>query len=97
MFRLKVHRDGKETLIAAADADIVGQTFRGNGLKITVHEAFYSDLEVDERRLVDELRGCTVANLVGEGVVEVAIRHGFVDPDNVLRIGGVPHAQLATL
>lgn len=97
MFRLKVHRSGKEVLVAASDADLVGRTFRENGLKITVHPSFYSDVDADEERLLAALRTCTVANLVGENVVRFAIENGFVDKLSVLRIEGVPHAQLAVM
>ncbi|MHB8586181.1 MAG: DUF424 domain-containing protein [Thermoplasmatota archaeon] len=97
MFRVKVHHHGKETLVAASDAELVGQTFREGKLKIAVVEAFYGTSEADEKTLLASLRACTVANLVGPRAVEVAIRHGFVDPACVLKIGGVPHAQVATL
>ena len=40
---------------------------------------------------------CTVANLVGEKVIEVAIQGGYIDRGNVLMIEGVPHAQLAKM
>ena len=37
------------------------------------------------------------ANLVGKKTIEVAIKHGFVDPACVLLIGEVPHAQMARM
>nr|WP_269082561.1 DUF424 family protein [Acidiplasma aeolicum] len=38
-----------------------------------------------------------MANLVGERVVSAAINANYIDPENVIRINGVPHAQLAKI
>jgi hypothetical protein len=51
----------------------------------------------DEEVLVNRLSICTIANLVGERAVAVAIREGYVDDERILRIAGVPHAQLAKM
>lgn len=98
-FRLRVYRQGRETLVAAADPELVGKTFRDGKLKLEVKEGFYGgvDSEADERQVLQELRACTIANLVGERVVFLAVRHGFVEPENILLIGGVMHAQIAVL
>ena len=97
MIFLKIYSHGGETLVAACDADILGKTFKGKGLRITVSEGFYKGEDGDEELLVNRLQLATVANLVGKRTLEIAIRHGFVDPDCVLDIGGVPHAQMARM
>jgi hypothetical protein len=47
--------------------------------------------------LVNRLEMATIANLVGERTIEIAVRRGFVDPGCVIDIGGVPHAQMARM
>lgn len=95
--RCKVHRSGRETLVAACDTTLVGKTLQEGRLALFVSEAFYGTDVVDESTLVAQLSACTIANLVGETAVAVAIRHGFVDANAVLVIAGIPHAQMATL
>lgn len=97
MISVKVYTQGPEVLVAACDSDILGQTFRSESLKIHVSEGFYKGDTGDEDMLVSRLQMCTIANLVGKKTLEIAIRHGFVDPKCVLDIGGVPHAQMARL
>ncbi|OGD45848.1 hypothetical protein A3K69_07500 [Candidatus Bathyarchaeota archaeon RBG_16_57_9] len=97
MICLRVYSRGGETLLAACDKDVLGKTFKGKGLKITVSEGFYRGEDADEETLVNRLQLATVANLVGERTLEIAIRHGFVDSDCVMDIGGVPHAQMARM
>lgn len=97
MISVKVYRQGRETLVAACDAEIIGKTFRSKDLKITVSEGFYKGDSGDEEMLVNRLEMATVANLVGRKTIEVAVKHGFVDPACVLMIGEVPHAQMARM
>jgi len=97
MICIKVHRQGTETVVAACDSDIVGKTFRSKGLKIQVSEGFYKGDAGDENMLVSRLEMATIANLVGVKTLEIAIKHGYVDPTSVLIIGGVPHAQMARM
>lgn len=97
MISVKLYRKGPEVLVAACDSDILGKTFRGEGLKIHVSEGFYKGDVGDEEMLVNRLEMATIANLVGKKTLEIAVRRGFVDPSCVLLIGGVPHAQMARM
>ena len=97
MICIKVHTKGPEVLVAACDADIVGKTYRSEGLKLHVSESFYNGESGDEDVLVNRLEMATIANLVGQRTLEIAIRHGFVNPKCVIEIGGVPHAQMARM
>ncbi len=97
MMVVKMHRRGGELLVAAADDDLLGRTFKSDGLTITVSESFYKGERCDEEGLVNRLRMATMANLVGEQVVALAIKHGLIDLESVLRIGGVPHAQMVRM
>jgi hypothetical protein len=39
----------------------------------------------------------TIVNMVGKICVEKAIAEGYVHPDAVLKIEGIPHAQIVKL
>lgn len=93
-FRMRVHRQGREVLVAVSDAGLVGREFREGNMRLHVGEAFYGSDGADAAEVVRQLALCTIANLVGVDTVTLAIRNGFVHPDNVLDIDGVPHAQL---
>ena len=94
MISIKVHTQGRERLVAACDSDIVGKTFRSDGLVLQVSESFYHGDDMDEEALVNWLKLATVANLSGKRTVDIAIENGFVDRACVITIGGVPHAQM---
>lgn len=94
---VRIHTHGDERIVAACDEDIIGMTFRGDGTRITVHEAFYRGESMDEEAFVERLRMATIINLVGDGVIGIAIREGLVSPESVMEIGGVRHAQAVLL
>ncbi|HKJ96689.1 MAG TPA: DUF424 family protein [Thermoplasmataceae archaeon] len=86
-----------ETLLAAADSNLLGRELREGILHLKVIREFYGDVIVSRDTFISSLRMCTIANLVGEKVVKIAIMEGFVDEENIIYIEGVPHAQFATL
>jgi len=97
MICIKIHTKGTERLLAACDADIVGKTFSSGKLRIEVAGSFYKEDVVEDEVLLNWLRLATIANLVGERTVGIAVDNGFVDKDNIIMIGCVPHAQMARM
>src|SRR5256885_16751712 len=91
--RMKVYHQGKETLVAAADADLIGKTFREGKFKIEVGKFYEGDV-VTEERFVSELRFATIGNFVGKETIDAAKEAGFVGDGGDLRVNGVAHAQL---
>lgn len=94
--RMRVYTQGKETLVAAADTDLIGRTFREGKFKIEVGK-FYEGEVVSEEFFLDHLRLATIGNFVGRETIEAAKRGGYVSDDGILWIDGVPHAQYAVM
>ncbi len=94
--RMKVYHQGKETLVAAADADLIGKTFREGKFKIEVGKFYEGDV-VSEAMFVSHLGLATIGNFVGHETVDAAKRAGFVSDEGILWIDGVPHAQFVMM
>jgi hypothetical protein len=90
--RMKVYTQGKETLLAAADEDLLGKTFREGKFKIEVGK-FYEGDRVTPEGLLNHLKLATIGNFVGRETIEAAKQGGYVSDEGILWIGGVPHAQ----
>ena len=97
MIRLKRHSCGHELLVAACDEGLLGKTFEEGELRLEVSERFYGGEKVEARMLVEVLALATIGNLVGEETVEAASGAGLVDPECVIRVQGVPHAQMVRM
>ncbi len=94
MIYTKIHSNRDEIILAACDEDVLGKTFKGNGMRITVSEGFYNGELIPDEIFVERMKTATVMNLVGERTVSLAIEEGYVNKDNVLMIGETKHAQV---
>ncbi len=83
--------------MAACDADLLGKTFREGELRLHVKPSFYDGMSVTRDQLVAHLRLATVGNLVGEETVQSALEAGLIEEAGIIRIDGVPHAQLVVV
>ena len=92
-FYFKVHRHPDEVLISICDEEILGQTFRGEKSRITVTEEFYGGDLVEEGFVLNNIGSFTILNIVGNRIVELALREGLISGARILTIGEVKHAQ----
>jgi len=91
---IKIYETEVSVLVAVCDRDLVGKTYRDSGLKLEVTEEFFKGELVDVARVQTALLQSTTANIVGEQSVAAAISCGAIEPECVIIIGGVPHAQM---
>lgn len=86
-----------DMLLAACDDQLLGKTLKENDLCLEISEEFYGTSQVTQEQLDEFMDSCTIANLVGEQVVALAIEKTLIRKENTLRIAGVPHAQFARM
>ncbi len=96
MLELNIRRIGEEILVTVCDKELLGKEFREGELKLKVSESFYKGRSANVSDCLKAMREATIGNLVGS-IVEEAIKAGFVDPRNVLKIQGVAHAQFVRI
>lgn len=91
---VKSIRQGRETVVAVCDEEILGKTLTGGKVRFTVYEGFYKGAlgEVDEA--ISAMRHATICNLVGKTIVKAAIDCKMVHKRAVIYFGDIPHAQI---
>ena len=94
---VRIHFHNDDVILAACDDDILGMTFRGDGMKITVSESFYKGETLGKEAFVERMKSVSVMNLVGNEVVAIAVEEGYVSPGSIVEIGGVKHAQVVMM
>jgi hypothetical protein len=97
MIWMKVYDTQGEVLLAACDDELLGKSFEEGELQLMVSEKFYGGEKVSQELFIRQLKCATIANLVGEVVVRIASELGMVDENGIIRIEGVPHAQIAKM
>ncbi|MEM1582310.1 MAG: DUF424 family protein [Candidatus Bathyarchaeia archaeon] len=91
---VKITKWGRHTLLAICDTDILGKTFRKNGIVFEVKEEFYNGYKADIEEALSLIERSTIVNLCGRNVVERAVERGYVHPEAIFEICGVLHAQI---
>ena len=92
---MKIH-EAYRTIVAVADAEIIGQTFEEGIKQIQVRESFFKgDLKTREE-LITILRNLNYEdatfNIVGEKSIATAIEAGIINGGGIMKIGSVPIA-----
>lgn len=85
---------GNSTLLATCDAELLGKTLKEGKITFHVHEKFYKGSKVTLEEAVELIKQSSIVNMIGQKIVKKAIEHGFVHPEAVLTIDGIPHAQI---
>jgi hypothetical protein len=94
---LKVFKDSERTLVAVCDTGVLGETFREGKLKLEVKADFYRGVLASIPEALQAIDSADIANLVGNQIVQAAVREGFVNSSAIVRIGGISHVQIVRL
>jgi hypothetical protein len=87
----------EEYIVALCDKELIGKKFKDGNLRLFVNPRFYKGKGVTREKAIDELRKATIANIVGEKAVNLAIEAGLIKKENVIKIKNIPHAQFVTI
>ncbi len=94
---VKLKKVNRNVLLAICDCEILGKTLREGKIVFHVKDEFYNGGRVTLEEAIDMIENSTIVNMVGKKCVEKAIEKGYVHPEAVLNIEGVPHAQIVKL
>ena len=94
---LNVRKVGQNVVLAVCDCELLGRTLKEGKIVFRVREEFYNGRKATLDEAVGLINNSTIVNLVGKACVETAIAKGYVHPEAVLKIEGIPHAQIVKL
>ena len=93
----KLRKWGKCVLLATCDVELLGKILREGKIVFKVGEEFYKGPKMPVEEALELMKESTIVNMVGHNIVKKAIENGLVHPEAVLKIGGVPHAQIVKI
>ena len=91
---VNLQKVGGNVLLAVCDCELLGRTLREGKIVFRIKEEFYNGRKATVDEAMGMIDNSTIVNLVGKTCVEKAIAKGYVHPEAVLEIEGVPHAQI---
>lgn len=84
-------------LLAVCDCELLGRTLHDGKIVFQIKNEFYKGRKASVDEAVGLINNSTIVNLVGKKCVDKAIVEGYVHPEAVLKIEGIPHAQIVKL
>ena len=94
---MNLKKVGRNVLLAVCDCELLGRTLREGKIVFHVKDEFYNGRRASVEEAMGMIDNSTIVNLVGKCCVEKAISRGYVHPEAVLKIEGIPHAQIVKL
>jgi hypothetical protein len=82
---LKIHKSGSGIIVAVCDKDVLGKKLKHGNVNVVISEGFYKGDIASQEQVIEALANAKTANLFGDGAV---------DPECVVVIDGVQHAQI---
>lgn len=79
-------------VLAACDADLLGQTICDGNIAINISEQFYGGEACDEAKMRELLKSHTNINLIGKEITAFAKENGILECAK--KIKGIPYALI---
>jgi hypothetical protein len=89
--------DNKNVVLAICDVELLGKTLCEGKITFKIRDEFYNGGKVNIDEAMGMIKNANIVNIVGKCCVEQAIKEGYVHPDAVLTIEGIPHTQIMKL
>lgn len=90
-------KDHGEGVVSVCDTNLLGKTLEDGDILLKVSETFYKGTEMSARESEKFMLNARHLNLLGTEAIGVAVKLELVEEENVMRIAGVPHAQVYTV
>ena len=97
MFFCKTYEDEKDFLVAICDKNLLGEELPFKEIIFKVEESFYGNKLHNENQIKNIMRKATVINAVGNNIVDLLLKEGFIEENKIIKIGDTLHAQMAKI
>ncbi len=94
---MKKYNAEEKMIVAVCDKDIIGKKFREGELVLKLEESFYKGEEKCREEVIEALMSAAIANISGERSIACAVDCGCIDPETIIFIEGIPHAQMVRI
>ena len=89
-----MRRYGKSVLLAICDFELIGKVLRDGKIVFEVREDFYKGIMMPVEEAINLVNQSTVVNMIGHHIIQEALERRLIHPEAILKISGIPHAQI---
>jgi len=96
---MKVMEAEGRRIVAVCDSELLGRKFEegDRSLDLESNRSFYEGTLSEKSVVLNSLLMADSVNLVGEKAVAAGKEAGLVEEESIIRIAGIPHAQVYRL
>ena len=92
-FIVKQHPSPHGIVVVITDLEILGKKFEEGKLQLDLSKDFYKGEEMTTEKIIKILQKSYVIHLTGMHAVEIGVNLDIVNPERILIIQGIPHAE----
>ena len=92
-----MRRCGKSMLLAICDTELLGKVLRDGKIVFEVREKFYRGKKMSSEEAIDLVGQSTIVNMIGHHIIQEALERNLIHPEAILKISGIPHAQIVKI
>ena len=74
--------------------ELIKNQILNNDIVLDVSERFYKGEEKTREEIVKILKEENNVNMIGKEIIKIALEEGFINEEEVIKVQGVPHAQM---
>lgn len=93
-FAARTTKYSDSLMISICDAALVGKTLHHGEIVLSLSGDYFQEEVIGVNKAADLLKKCSIANLVGEKIVALAISMGLAKDVSVKRICGIPFLMI---
>ena len=84
-------------VLACCDRELLGKTLAEGQIHFEVKPSFYKGEKVSEQEFKSLLKQADNINLIGEKCVNLALKEGYLNQKDIIKVKGIPHALVFKL
>lgn len=81
-------------MISICDLELVGKTLTDGELVVNLSKEYFQEQIIEESQAPELLKSCSIANLVGARIVDLAIGLRLANQSGVKHISGIPFLMI---
>ncbi|MBN1159920.1 MAG: DUF424 family protein [Candidatus Diapherotrites archaeon] len=94
---VKEHQTERGKLVAVCDEELLGKTIDNNGIPFVVSEKFYGGRKATPEEVLELIKHCAQANVIGKRSVSYLIDNKLIDGSFIIKVGEHPHVILVNI
>lgn len=92
---VRTHSSSDNRLILTiCDSDLIGKVFEEGDQQLDLSSDYFKGEEMEDDKIFKLIQKAYSVNVVGKKSVEICIKAGVIDQENIAKIKGIPYAYM---